>query len=1324
MLGYTQSLKISNNCESNHSMFNVNYPLSVNPLKSGTINMYSVLNEDRSLSDVVSDCVRAESEETSNVNAISSGHIVVQFLLNKTKLAKFLVDTGATHSLLKENNCVKLKGPSTVNLISVTGQRLDLRGQSDVLLSTPNIEVIANVNVVPVDINLAVDGILGSDFFEKNRVSICYKSKVLEINNVKIPFVNLKGDKELNNVVSSLKNSEVQFKFSNKELELRSNDTYCLPPFSRTIILGKVQEDVKVNGTISYIIKKRKVKNSDHAPCYVGETMGDFSLNEDHSYTIPVLMINLGKDNLIIQKNRFITSATETPYYQRVTKRFIHQDGTSRGKCSELSDIHNRDTTIAGVGEGTAIQLEPPPITEEMVVVDEMFESDKSKLVNLLQEYRDVISLKGEPPGRCKTYRHEIILDTPKPLYTPQYRVPHKYQDALDNAISEMLEQDIIRESKSPYNSPVLAIPKPDNSIRPCADLRGINKHVVPDRFPLPILSEVLQQLSNNQVFSTLDAQSGFWQIELEEQSKEKTAFSTRQGHYEYNVLPFGLKDAASSFERMMMMTLSNLVGPAVLVYLDDVIVFGKSVEDHLNNLRKVLMKLRDNGIKLRLEKCNFLKTKVKYLGHQVSRDGISMDPSRYRVIEEYEPPKDKDGLRSFLGLMSYFRSFVPNFSTLAEHLNKLLRKNIKFEWNTFQEESFNKLKQCLLKPPVLKYPDFNKNFYVATDASSHGIGAALLQESEGKLHPISYASKSLSKSERNYSTSKREALAVVWALRQFKYIILGYDIIVLTDHKPLLALFQKEPMDALMARWMLRVQNFVPLVKHIPGKQNILADLLSRGCTVKDLEEATEAEMQVETINLVVARDPTTQLWVNSPWDDLTLSKYQEKDSNFAPILDSLKSGTRPDKVVDDFASYYLQKDVLYKIVNTERLGERVRYSVICVPDHYLKEACKVIHVHSGHAAIDRSIKAALKLIFNPKLNEAMKTVIKQCDVCLLQKSRIAPQPLERVPIPDEPFEIISMDFLGPLDMGAECNKYVLVITDYLTRYLIAIPTVDRLTSTVTRTLRDNVFSTFNVPRKIICDNAPEYRSSEFENFAKIYGVEIVHSTPYHPHGNGLAEASVKKVLHALKMFCSCHDRSTWDLFLPDVVSFINDSYNYTLGDTPFYALFKVDKRHPLNKARQFHSMHEDLVSVNKTFSEVRSYLQERLVGQAITETLRRNVDRRQVKLTIGDRVFVHHSVVQESHGKFSPTYVGPYKVVEFKPPASYVVKNLTSQKSRLLHKDKLLPAGHIFLDETNMEGGVDNNGQGKRKKNSRIIPESDRILRSMNRPDQSACN
>ena len=485
-----------------------------------------------------------------------------------------------------------------------------------------------------------------------------------------------------------------------------------------------------------------------------------------------------------------VTKACPSPNYREVEYDIEERDGLT---------THN---IVANVMNGTR----DTHIASEMIVVDADMGSYKEDLIRLLNQYRENISLPGEAPGRTNVMRHVIRLSTEKPLYTPQYRVQGIHQKPLDDVIDDMLKEGVIRESKSPYNSPIVVVPKPDGSIRPCVDFRNINRHVIPDRFPLPILGEILQSLSGNDLFSTIDCQSGFWQIELEEESKAVTAFSTRKGHFEYKVLPFGLKDAVNSFERMMTMTLSGLINNSVLVYLDDVVVFSKGPKEHLEKLRAVLERFKETGLTLLLNKCTFLRRNIKYLGHRVSCQGVELDPDKTKTIESYQPPDNPDKIRSFLGLLSYYRAFIPNFSKKAEPLTKLLRGKEPFVWSEDQQTAFDELKSCLLAPPILRFPSFDKPFFIATDASDSGLGAALLQEVDSKLMPISYASRTLNKAERNYSVTKREALAVVWALRQYKYLVLGYQIIVITDHKPLLAIFRKEPPDALMARWLVLV--------------------------------------------------------------------------------------------------------------------------------------------------------------------------------------------------------------------------------------------------------------------------------------------------------------------------------------------------------------------------------------------------------------------------------------------------------------------------------------------------------------------------------------
>ena len=702
--------------------------------------------------------------------------------LNGGKEISLMVDSGASVTIIKDSPELYPLIKPQVNLLSVTRSHIKVRGETVVQLQRG--EFTHKMRVIVVDKSTPFRNcvLLGADFLIQTAAILNVKTQMLQVANQEIPLVQ---DEAGLSYVNSLWNAQqVVFSFPQPEsackLFLTENTTVA--PLSQQIAFARIEAHHQnhPNSNVCYVTENRRFSK---LPLMVGRTLGQ--LRSEKEAIMPILLINLSKHEFNLEKGHFVTEAFPAPSYQRV----LTQTTPTVSIINEV--MHERIT----------------PLTQDMLEVDDFFSDYKKELLVLLNKFRNNISLPGETPGRTKVLKHTIKLDTEQPLYTPQYRVPVIHQAPLDDVIKEMLNDEVIRVSQSPYNSPLIVVPKPDGTIRPCVDFRKINHHVVPDRFPLPILGEI------NDVFSTLDCQSGFWQIELDEASKPITAFSIRTGHYEYNVLPFGLKDAAPSFERMITMTLSGLINTSVLVYLDDIIVFSKGPEEHLKRLEKVLERFSEAGLTIKISKCSFLRRKIRYLGHQVSSSGITMDLDKAKTIETYQAPSDKDKLRSFLGLLSYYRAFIPKFSEKAESLLRLLLKDAKFEWKEEQDQAFVRLKECLLKPPILRYPDFEKTFFLATDASNTGLGAALLQEVDGKLMPISYASRTLNSAEQNYSVTKREALAVVWALRHYKYLILGYRIIVVTDHKPLLAIFRKEPPDALMSRWLVLVQEYTSLI-------------------------------------------------------------------------------------------------------------------------------------------------------------------------------------------------------------------------------------------------------------------------------------------------------------------------------------------------------------------------------------------------------------------------------------------------------------------------------------------------------------------------------
>ncbi|KAG8199258.1 hypothetical protein JTE90_003683 [Oedothorax gibbosus] len=372
-----------------------------------------------------------------------------------------------------------------------------------------------------------------------------------------------------------------------------------------------------------------------------------------------------------------------------------------------------------------------------------------------------------------------------------------------------MQTNDIIEPSSSPWASPIVLVRKKDGTTRFCVDYRLLNDVTKKDSYPLPRIDETLDTLVGNHWFTTLDLKSGYWQVEIHPDDKEKTAFTTGHGLWQFKVMPFGLCNAPATFERLMETVLRGLSYEACLVYLDDIVIVGKEFNDHLINIRKVLTKLRYAGLKLSLSKCHFFRREVKYLGHIVSSAGVQTDPDKTEAVKNWPRPKDVHELRSFLGLSTYYRRFVKGFSMIARPLHRLTEKQQKFTWTPECDEAFDHLKSVLTSAPILAYPEPDRMFILDTDASKEGIGAVLSQEVDGKERVIAYFSKSLSKPERNYCVTRKELLAIVKAVEHFHHYLYGRRFLVRTDHASLTWLLNFKFPEGQIARWNQRLQEY-----------------------------------------------------------------------------------------------------------------------------------------------------------------------------------------------------------------------------------------------------------------------------------------------------------------------------------------------------------------------------------------------------------------------------------------------------------------------------------------------------------------------------------
>ena len=461
---------------------------------------------------------------------------------------------------------------------------------------------------------------------------------------------------------------------------------------------------------------------------------------------------------------------------------------------------------------------------------------ESNSIIEICTDFSDIFYLEGDSLTHTNTVTHKIPTDANKgPINIKPYRLPFKNREIIEEKTEQMLKNEIISPSLSPWNSPLLVVPKKADSegnpsFRVVVDFRKINDITTGGyTFPLPNITDILDQLGNSHYFSTLDLADGFHQVLMDEHDKDKTAFTTPTGHYTYNRMPFGLKGAPATFQRLMNVVLSGLTGLKCFIYLDDVVIYANSLKDHNERLIEIFQRLREHNLKLKPSKCDFLRKECLYLGHIITSNGIKPDPSKIECVANFPIPKNQKHVKSFLGLVGYYRKFIKNFAKVSKPLTKLLQKDTVFKWDNTCDNSFQTLKHSIISPPVLQYPDFTKPFIITTDASNFAIGAILSQGEINKDRPIAFASRTLNKAEQNYSTTEKELAAIVWAVKHFRPYVFGTKFKIVTDHKPLQYVFNIKDPGSRLTRFRLKLEEYNYEIIYKAGKINTNADALSR---------------------------------------------------------------------------------------------------------------------------------------------------------------------------------------------------------------------------------------------------------------------------------------------------------------------------------------------------------------------------------------------------------------------------------------------------------------------------------------------------------------
>lgn len=683
-----------------------------------------------------------------------------------------------------------------------------------------------------------------------------------------------------------------------------------------------------------------------------------------------------------------------------------------------------------------------------------------------------------------------------KPVVQPVRRLPLSLEAEVNLKLEDMLSRDIIEPKTGPttWVSPLVVVAKASGGLRLCVDFRRVNQGVLREHHPMPVIEQILARLGGGTIWSKLDIKDSFLQVVVDAESRDILTFITTKGLFRFKRLPFGLVTAPEIFQKVVDEILCGCDGTHW--YLDDIFVVGRDLEEHNARLKQVMDRLEHRGVQLNWDKCLFRAEEVEFLGHKITKSGIAPSNTKVAAILAFRRPTSDSEVRSFLGLANYLNKYIPDLATRDEPLRELTRKGVKFSWEPRHEEAFQTIKQAMADVQKLGFYDARLKTAVIADASPMGLGAMLVQTDKfGVERVISFASKSLTDTEKRYCQTEKEALALVWAVEKFQFYLLGKKFDLVTDCKALSYLFtpRSRPCPRI-ERWVLRLQCFDYEVVHIRGDQNA-ADALSR--LSRTVPEPFDSAEEI-VVRLIASANAST---VAVSWSELVdASRDDAETTSVFSCLDNDSLDLLP---------------VAYRIVSVELCnvgGVLLRGDRIVVPASLRQRVLNT--AHDGHPGVNMMKSHLRTSVWWPKLDADVESFVKGCRGCTLVSAPDVPEPLIRKELPTGPWEDIAIDYLGPLPEG----QYLLVMVDCYSRYLEVCEMMCIDTKNTIDSLR-KVFSRFGIPALIKADNGPQFASQEFKVFCETYGIRLVNTIPYWPQMNGQVERQNRSILKRLRI-------------------------------------------------------------------------------------------------------------------------------------------------------------------------------------------------------------
>ena len=1060
-------------------------------------------------------------------------------------------------------------------------------------------------------------------------------------------------------------------------------ETTSIPPLSEIVIAGRVKQNGRnLAGKVGLFQPSEKVG--------VKGLLVARSVSELRDNMVPVRIANLSSDPVTLYKN------------------------TTVGVCEDVDAV---EASAEGSGQATQVSvLEPGEVPEHLQqlysesTVGLDWEQSR-KVASLLAAEQNAFAKDSNDLGRTKLARHQINTGPHAPIRQAARRLPFHKQEEASKEIDEMLFAGIIEPSNSPWSSPIVLVKKKDGSLRFCIDFRRLNDITVKDSYPLPRIDDTLDMLGGANYFSTLDLASGYWQIEMGEEDKPKTAFATHRGLFQFSVMPFGLCNAPATFERLMEHVLGGMQWESCLVYLDDIIVHSKTFQEHVSSLGKVIARLREAGLKLSPKKCKLFQPEVSFLGHVEGKEGIHTDPSKVQAVRDWPVPQNVTELRSFLGLCSYYRRFIQGFSTIAKPLHRLTEKGREFAWHDDCEQAFRELKRRLLSAPILGYPMRDGLFVLDTDASNVGVGAVLSQVQDGQERVIGYFSKTLGKAERRYCVTRKELLAIVMSVKWFHHFLYGKHFLIRTDHGALRWLLRFRQPEGQVARWIETLGTYDFAIEHRPGRVHGNADGLSRrpcrDCNYCERQEKRENELvgRVPNSSCLHQKDeqPTCAVVraeaenaVEScvvEWSHEFLQQSQERDPDILPLLKAKEIGNRPkwEEISGGsrtLRNYWLQWDSL-EVKNgllhrrfENRKGDGAVLQLI-VPETLKRDVWAAAHEHplAGHFMTKKTLNRVRERFYWSGMGYNIGKWCRQCKQCSSRKGPKSRPKMTLKSYPSgEPLQRIAMDIMGPLPTSNAGMKYVLVIADYFSKWVEIFAIPNQEAKTVAKILVGEFICRYGIPDELHSDQGRQFESAVMQEVCQLLRIRKTRTTPYHPQSDGMVERMNRTIEAMLSMLVS-EGQKDWDTWLPYIRMAYNSAIHESTKFSPAELLFGTNLRTPMGVLYSA----EEGVS-HGPYTEYADNLQSRLerIHRAAREHLKmasvgqkRAYDRTAVDRSYerGELVLVFYPTPKKGLSrKLHRPWRGPAVVIKKVNDVLYRVKTAPRSTPQMIHFNRLM--------------------------------------------------